>query len=176
MSSILDTSTRPCHPFPKSTHWGTVCMFSIHVAPRFRASYHRIGAWEMKYDRRIKGVFDRAAARGRRAAKAPPARSGARGDPAPVFQPAYGGGVRALDQALHLFFGEAPSCGTGRGGGDGFSESSRGGAQGRFVHAESGALCAPVSVQGGAWTRARVARRAASRHASAAPAGGADAR
>src|SRR6266571_2491321 len=165
---------RPCHPFPKSTHWGTVCMFSMRVAPRFRAYYHRIGAPEMKYDRRIKD--DRATAGGRQAAKAPPARSGARGDPAPVFQPAYGGGVRALDQALHLFFGEAPSCGTGRGGGDGVSESSRGGAQGRRVHAESGALGAPVSVQGGARPRARVARRAASRHASAAPAGGADAR
>src|SRR6266705_2572974 len=156
---------RPCHPFPKSTHWGTVCMFSIRVALRFRASYHRIGAWEMEYDRRIKQVFDRAAAGGHRAAKAAPARSGARGDPAPVFQQAYGGGVRALDQALHLFFGEAPSRGTGGGGGDGVSESSRGGAQGRRVHAESGALGAPVSVQGGARPRARVARRAASRHA-----------
>src|SRR6266513_471922 len=70
-------------------------MFSIRVALRFRAYYHRIGAWELKYDRRIKGVLDRAAGRGRRAAKAPPARSGARGDPAPVFQPAYGGGVDA---------------------------------------------------------------------------------
>ncbi|HEX9201910.1 MAG TPA: phage integrase N-terminal SAM-like domain-containing protein, partial [Acidobacteriaceae bacterium] len=59
----------------------------------------------MKYDRRIKEVLDRAAGRGRRAAKAPPARSGARGDPAPVFQPAYGGGVRALDQAFIYFSG-----------------------------------------------------------------------
>src|SRR5260221_13753042 len=130
----------------------------------------------MKYDRRIRVIFDRAVGGGRRPAPAAPARSGARGDPAPVFQPAYGGGVRALDQALHLFFGEAPSCGTGRGGGDGVSESSRGGAQGRRIDAESGALGAPVSVQGGARPRARMARRAASRHASAAPAGGADAR
>src|SRR5438552_18625406 len=122
-------------------------MFSIRVAPRFRAYYHRIGAWELKYDRRIKGVLDRAAGRGRRAAKAPPARSRARRDPAPVFQPAYGGGLRALDQALHLFFGEAPSRGTGRGGGDGVSEPSCRGAQGRRVHAESGAVGASVFVQ-----------------------------
>src|SRR6266853_5057649 len=114
---IRHPNARPCHLFPKSTHWGTVCMFSIRVAPRFRAYYHRIGAWEIKYDRRIKGVFDRAAARVPRAAKAPSARSGARGDPAPVFQPAYGGGVRALDQALHLFFGETSPQGAGRGGG-----------------------------------------------------------
>src|SRR5467141_3427342 len=151
-------------------------MFSIRVAPRFRAYYHRIGAWEIKYDRRIKGVFDRAAARVPRAAKAPPARSGARSDPAPVFQPAYGGGVRALDQALHLFFGEAPSCRTGRGGGDGVSESSRGGARGRRLDAEPGALGALVPVQGGARSRIGLARRAAARDASAAPAGGVDAR
>src|SRR4030081_591178 len=103
----------------------------------------------MKNDQRIKGIHDRGAGRGCRATKAPATGAGARGDPAPVFQPAYGGGVRALDQALHLFFWEAPSRGTGRGGGDGVSESSRGGAQGRRVHAESGALGAPVFVQGG---------------------------
>ena len=37
-------------------------MSSIRVALRFRAYYHRIGAWEVKYDRRIKEVLTRAAA------------------------------------------------------------------------------------------------------------------
>jgi len=62
----------------------------------------------MKNDRRIKGVYDRGAARGYRAAKAPAAGAGARGDSAAVFQPAHGGGVRALDQALHPFLRATP--------------------------------------------------------------------